>query len=99
MLEQGEKPPPAKLPRGSSSMPLQRRRDIYAGRDVLEVPAYSLPEAAHYLRIPAATLRSWVIGRSYPTERGKKWARALVSMADRQVWRIARPLHHRDRDR
>ena len=64
-------------------MPLRRRRDIYAGRDVLEIPAYSLPEAAHYLRLPVATLRSWVIGRSYPTERGKKWARALISMADR----------------
>ena len=65
-------------------MPLRRRRDIYPGRDVLEIPAYSLPEAAHYLRIPVATLRSWVIGRSYPTERGKKWARALISMADHE---------------
>ncbi len=33
---------------------------------VLDVPAYVVAEAAHYLQIPAATLRSWVRGRSYP---------------------------------
>ena len=65
-------------------MPIPRRGDIYAGRDVLEVPTYSLPEAAHYVRIPAATLRSWVIGQSYPTEQGEKWARTLIFIADRE---------------
>lgn len=38
----------------------------------LETPAYSIPEAAHYLQIPRATLRSWVLGRFYPTGSGKK---------------------------
>lgn len=28
-------------------------------------PAYGLAEAARYLRLPAATLRSWVVGRPY----------------------------------
>ena len=29
-------------------------------------PAYGVAEAARYLRLPAATLRSWVAGREYP---------------------------------
>jgi len=29
-------------------------------------PAYGLAEAGRYLRLPAATLRSWVVGRAYP---------------------------------
>lgn len=35
-----------------------------------ERPAYTLAEAARYLKLPVATLRSWVVGRSYPTARG-----------------------------
>lgn len=30
-------------------------------------PAYTLAEAAHYLRLPAATLRSWTLGHHYRT--------------------------------
>ncbi|MFM9888205.1 MAG: DUF433 domain-containing protein [Burkholderiales bacterium] len=33
-------------------------------------PAYSLAEGARYLKLPAATLRSWVVGRPYPTKSG-----------------------------
>jgi uncharacterized protein (DUF433 family) len=29
-------------------------------------PAYTLAEAARYLKLPAATLRSWTLGRPYP---------------------------------
>ena len=35
-------------------------------RDLREMPAYGINEAAHYLGIPKATLRSWVLGRPYP---------------------------------
>lgn len=35
-----------------------------------EQPAYPLGEAARYLKLPVATLRSWVAGRSYPTTSG-----------------------------
>ncbi len=27
-------------------------------------PAYAFPEAAHYLRLPKSTLRSWFLGQS-----------------------------------
>jgi uncharacterized protein (DUF433 family) len=33
-------------------------------------PAYSVAQASHYLRIPAPTVRSWVLGRHYPRRAG-----------------------------
>lgn len=38
--------------------------------DVFNQPAYSISEASRYLRLSPATLRSWVLGRPYPTARG-----------------------------
>src|SRR5580658_1234456 len=35
-----------------------------------DTAAYTLAEATRYLRLPAATLRSWVLGRDYPTAEG-----------------------------
>jgi len=35
-----------------------------------DLPAYTLSEAARYVRLPSATLRSWVLGRQYPTAEG-----------------------------
>src|SRR5207249_10801942 len=29
------------------------------------LPAYSVSEAAHYLRVPRSTLRAWVAGQTY----------------------------------
>lgn len=40
--------------------------------DPREMPIYSISQAAHYLTIPTATIRSWVRGRSYPTRTGGK---------------------------
>jgi len=37
---------------------------------VNDVAAYTLAEAARYLRLPSATLRSWVLGRQYPKAGG-----------------------------
>ena len=47
-----------------------------------ELAAYGLAEAAHYLRIPIATLRSWVCGRYYPTERGRSFFKPLLELPD-----------------
>jgi uncharacterized protein (DUF433 family) len=38
--------------------------------DVRGQPAYGLAEAARYLKLPVATLRSWVAGRAYPKAKG-----------------------------
>ena len=34
--------------------------------DLRNQPSYGLAKAARYLKVPAATLRSWVVGRAYP---------------------------------
>jgi uncharacterized protein (DUF433 family) len=52
--------------------------DIYRGEDPREIPAYSIPEAAHYLLIPPATLRSWVRGRRYPVKAGQKFFKPVI---------------------
>jgi len=46
------------------------RRNPTTKNDVLNVPAYPLGEAARYLRVSPGTLRSWFVGRPYPTARG-----------------------------
>ena len=42
------------------------------------LPAYTVAEASHYLRLPIATLRSWVVGRTYATQVGPR--RALPAL-------------------
>ena len=49
------------------------------------MPSYGLAEAAHYLRIPLATLRSWVRGRHYPTERGKQFFKPVIELPDAKL--------------
>jgi uncharacterized protein (DUF433 family) len=44
-------------------------------------PAYSLSEAAHYLRLSSGTLRSWMIGRPYPTTEGPRTFAPLLQPA------------------
>ena len=64
-------------------MSVKRRnsRDTDDGRDRA---AYTVAEAAHYLRLPVATLRSWALGRQYPTADGNARFRPLIRPASRQ---------------
>ena len=55
--------------------------DVYGGHDPREMPAYSIPEAAHYLQIPPSTLRSWIKGWRYRTEAGKRCSAPLLDAA------------------
>lgn len=51
------------------------RKDL-TQRDLREMPAYSIAEAAGYLRMPKSTLRAWLFGqRSF---------RAVIEIADRE---------------
>ncbi|MCC6522140.1 MAG: DUF433 domain-containing protein [Polyangiaceae bacterium] len=52
--------------------------DIYAGRRPEDVPAYSLAEAAMLAGIATSTLRSWVIGRPFPTQSGQRWSAPVI---------------------
>jgi uncharacterized protein (DUF433 family) len=49
-----------------------------------DVPAYTLAEAARYLRLPAATLRSWALGRQYETTGGLAEFSPLIRLASRK---------------
>lgn len=44
--------------------------------------AYSVAEAAHYLRMSEGTLRSWVAGRWYPVAGHAKRSRPLIQLDD-----------------
>src|SRR5687768_11074160 len=50
--------------------------------DPRHLPAYSVAEAAHYLRMPEETLRSWVVGRLYPVAGQSKRSRPLIHLDD-----------------
>jgi uncharacterized protein (DUF433 family) len=47
-------------------------------------PAYSVAEAARYLCMPEATLRSWLVGRLYPVGGQSKRSRPLIDLDDPQ---------------
>jgi len=44
-------------------------------------PAYGLAEAARYLKLPDATLRSWVVGRAYPKGNAVATFHPLIKLA------------------
>src|ERR1051326_8140574 len=48
------------------------------------VPAYTTAEAAHYLRMPEGTLRSWLVGRLYPVGGRNKRSQPLIQLDDRK---------------
>lgn len=52
--------------------------------DPRSAPAYPLTEAARYLRLAPATLRSWCVGRPYPRRGGMAHFRALIRVPDRR---------------
>ncbi len=62
-----------------------RNADIYRGKDPLDLPAYSLIECAHILQVPAATVRTWALGRRYHTGQQEKFWHPLVTIADRET--------------
>ncbi len=56
-----------------------RTPDIYGGKDPRDVAAYSLAEAARYLKIPPTTLRPWVAGRKYPRQQNTGYFSRLIT--------------------
>ncbi|MEO0348796.1 MAG: DUF433 domain-containing protein [Cyanobacteria bacterium P01_A01_bin.15] len=57
---------------------------LYGKLDPRGIPTYSIGDAAKYLRIPAATIRSWTVGRKYPKADGKGFFAPLIPIPDRQ---------------
>jgi uncharacterized protein (DUF433 family) len=58
---------------------------IGAESDSRELPAYGIREAAHYLQLPIATLKSWVLGRDYPTKAGPKFFAPVIALPDDRI--------------
>jgi uncharacterized protein (DUF433 family) len=54
---------------------------IQGPEDARSLPAYSLGEAARYLRLPLPTLRAWVVGRNYSTKTGRHRSPPALSLA------------------
>jgi uncharacterized protein (DUF433 family) len=53
--------------------------------DPSDLPTYSIRDAARYLTIPAGTLRSWLHGRYYPVEGGKRYFEPLIQRPNPSV--------------
>jgi uncharacterized protein (DUF433 family) len=62
-------------------MSVRQENTAFSDRDI---SAYALAEAARYTRLPAATLRSWVLGREYPTAEGGGRFPPLIRPASRR---------------
>jgi uncharacterized protein (DUF433 family) len=54
---------------------------LYAIEPV-EIPRYSMAEAAKYLRMSDSTLKTWVAGRNYPVASGQKHWAGLIHRPD-----------------
>jgi len=57
-------------------------RALMSKLDPRVAPAYTVAEAARYLRIPLATVRSWVVGRTYPRRSGKARFSPVISLPE-----------------
>ncbi len=54
----------------------------FTERDLREMPAYGIPEAAGYLRLPVSTLRAWLLGQRYRVGSAPKFFRPVIEIAD-----------------
>ena len=61
-----------------------RVRKENTARSDRDAAAYTLAEAARYVRLPLATLRSWALGREYPTVEGGGQFPPLIRPASRR---------------
>jgi uncharacterized protein (DUF433 family) len=68
---------------------MQKKQDIYAGKSPRELPLYSLAEAARIVRMKPSTVRTWALGRSYPTSQGAKSWPPLIHAADTKARRLS----------
>lgn len=60
------------------------RRTTAVQTDIRDQPSYPLTEAARYLKVPVATVRSWAFGRDYVTGEGSRHFPAIVRPASRR---------------
>lgn len=56
---------------------------------ILDIPAYTVDEASHYLQIPEATLRSWTRGRQYPRTGGTGFFHPVIQLPEKRENRLS----------
>ncbi|HVS10331.1 MAG TPA: DUF433 domain-containing protein [Planctomycetota bacterium] len=74
------------LTRSITVEPLQKTaagNGLYGHGDPRSLPNYTLAESAQWLGLVPATLRSWCLGTSYPTQQGMRKARPVIEPAAR----------------
>src|SRR5467141_1635843 len=59
-------------------------KQIFNDRDLREMPAYGIPEAAGYLRLPVSTLRAWLLGQYYRAGDHPKLFKPVIDIANRK---------------
>lgn len=57
---------------------------LYGKLDPRNIPTYSIGDAAKYLRIPPATIRSWTVGRKYPKAEGEGFFAPLIPIPNQK---------------
>jgi uncharacterized protein (DUF433 family) len=62
---------------------------MYHGRDPREMPAYGVADAARFIDVPPATLRSWVAGRGTRAQVGGTPFEPLIVAADPERRRLS----------
>jgi uncharacterized protein (DUF433 family) len=60
--------------------PVSGPSNIYGGRPPEDVPAYSLAETGLLAGVPRSTLRSWVLGRPFPSGNGQRWSQPVIRL-------------------
>lgn len=63
-------------------MPEKIRLAVQRPDDPRLLPAYTVAEAARYVRMPEVTLRSWVAGRLYPVQGRQRSSKPLIELDD-----------------
>jgi uncharacterized protein (DUF433 family) len=62
---------------------------IYNGRDPREMPSYGIADAARFIDVPPATLRSWVAGRTTRSLQGGSSFEPVIAAADPAARRLS----------
>lgn len=60
----------------------EKTTSTFKADDPRLLPAYSVAEAARYLRMPEVTVRSWVAGRLYPVRGKQRRSKPVINLDD-----------------
>jgi uncharacterized protein (DUF433 family) len=55
---------------------------VFDLKDLREIPAYTVGEAAHYLGVPNSTMRAWFAGQSYSHDGVRRRLQPVIKPAD-----------------